>query len=160
MNDKLVQETKDHWRQLRGMTYDLLDAITDADLSKKLPFSESQDVQYQFWCMLGTQESWTSLLVSGVWEDWSCSLDKEDVKQVSLEGIKQHMRTADKQLFEALERDDLLRKFEDGSTPLMNYMILIEHESHHHGQLINSIYAHHLPIPESWEAKWALTREG
>ncbi len=160
MDDSLIEETKDHWRQLRGMTYDLLDAIKDADLSKKLSFPESQDVQYQFWCMLGTQESWTSLLISGVWGDWSCSLDKEDVKQVSVERIKRQMHKGDKQLFEALKGDNLLRKFENGTTPLMNYMILVEHESHHQGQLINSIYAHHLPIPESWEAKWALTREG
>ncbi|MBV7333222.1 hypothetical protein KFU94_34315 [Chloroflexi bacterium TSY] len=48
--------------------------------------------------------------------------------------------------------------FDDGGTPLSNYMRLVEHEAHHQGQLINFIYAHDLPIPFSWVDKWALSR--
>lgn len=51
-----------------------------------------------------------------------------------------------------------VKKFKDGSTPLINYMILVEHEAHHQGQLINFIYACDLPIPKSWAEKWALSR--
>ena len=159
MSDNLTEVTRNHWQQLRGMTYDLLDKITQDDWGKKLPFASSQNLQYQFWCMLATQESWMPLLTTGVWGEFSCSLDKLDADQVSVARIRQHMQEADKQLLEVLGSRDLLRAFEDGSMPLMNYMILVEHESHHQGQLINFIYAHDLPIPESWRAKWALTRD-
>jgi hypothetical protein len=33
---------------------------------------------------------------------------------------------------------------------------MIEHEMHHHGQLINFMFCHHLPIPPSWNEEWAL----
>lgn len=159
MSEQLLQEIKDHWQQLRGMTYDLLDAITDEDLGLRLNFPESQALGYQFWCMLGTQESWMALLRSGEWDTWACSLDTIE-GPVNRETIKAHLQAADQRLFETLEDRDLLAAYPSGSAPLMNYLLLVEHESHHQGQLINFIYAHHLPIPKSWVAKWALTREG
>ena len=42
-------------------------------------------------------------------------------------------------------------------TPLWLYLYLTEHEAHHHGQLINFLYAHDLPIPPGWAEQWALT---
>lgn len=159
MNDTLLGEVKAHWQQLRGMTYDLLDELQEEDLEKRLPFPTSQSLGTQFACMLGTQESWLPLLTRGAWEEWSCSLYEGD-EEISLDTIRQHLQEADEQLFEALESGDLLRRSERGRTGLMYYMILVEHEAHHQGQLINFIYAHDLPIPESWAAKWALSREG
>ncbi len=151
---KLLSETKAHWKQLRGMTYDFLDLIGDEDLDKRLPFKESQPLGYQFWCMIGAQESNIPLITKGKWEGFSCSLDK-----VTKEAVVGHMKQADKLLYKALDEVDLLTKFEDKSTPLLNYMVLVEHESHHQGQIINFIYAHDLPIPKSWEFKWALKKK-
>ena len=158
MNDALLGEVKAHWQQLRGMTYDLLNELKEEDLDKRLPFPASQSLQSQFECMLGTQESWLPLLTKGVWEEWSCSLYELN-GEISIATIKAHLQAADRQLFEALESGDLLRRNERGRSSLMYYMILVEHEAHHQGQLINFIYAHDLPIPESWAAKWALARE-
>lgn len=155
MKDNLLEEIKNHWQQLRRMTYDFLNEIKEEDMKKKLPFPKSQSLGYQFWCMVGAQESNLPLIAQGKWEGFSCSLDKED--KVTKEVIVSHMAQADKKLMETLEQTDLLQKFEDGNTPLMNYMVLVEHESHHQGQIINFIYAHDLPIPKSWEEKWALT---
>lgn len=155
-NISLLNELKNHWKQLRGMTYDLLKVISDSYLKKKLPFPASQSIEYQFNCMIGAQESNIPLITQGVWEGFSCSLTKE--KTINRTIIKKHMQSADNLLYKALERTDLLKKFPDGSTPLLNYMILVEHESHHQGQLINFIYACDLPIPKSWSEKWALTR--
>lgn len=157
MDKRLFQEVKNHWRQLRGMTYDLLDLLKEEDLKMRLPFPESQNILYQFNCMIGAEESNIPLITKGKWEGFSSSLDKEKVK--SLKVIKKHMQEADKILFNALESVDLLQKFEDNSTPLSNYLVLVEHESHHQGQLINFIYALHLPIPQSWKRKWDLTRD-
>ncbi len=153
----LPEELKNHWRQLRGMTYDFLEAIEEGDLEKKLPFPESQTLGYQFWCMVGTQESNLPFIAEGKWKGFACSLDEE--KQVTKETIIAHMKQADESLMKVLEETDLLQKFEDGTTPLMKYMVLVEHESHHQGQIINFIYAHDLPIPKSWEEKWALTKD-
>lgn len=157
MKNSLLKEIQNHWRQLRGMTYDFLKEIKESDLVKKLPFPESQSLSYQFWCMVGAQESNIPLITKGKWEGFACSLDSED--KVTKEVIVTHMEEADEKLLRALQETDLLQKFSDGNTPLMNYMILVEHESHHQGQIINFIYAHNLPIPKSWKEKWALTRD-
>lgn len=156
MNDSLFQEIKAHWLQLRGMTYDLLGELKSEDLDKKLPFPASQDILYQFNCMIGSQESNIPLITKGVWEGFSSSLDNEPQK--TIEVIKTHMQEADNKLFEALQNTDLLSKYSDGGSPIMNYMILVEHEAHHQGQLINFIYACDLPIPKSWADKWALSK--
>ena len=157
MKDNYWEEIKKHWQQLRGMTYDFLSEIKEEDLEKKLPFPESQSLGYQFWCMIGAQESNLPLITKGKWEGFACSLDKVD--QITKKVIVNHMKQADKSLMKALEQTDLLQKFEDNSTPLMNYMILVEHESHHQEQIINFIYAYDLPIPKNWEEKWALTKD-
>lgn len=138
------------------MSHDFLNELKEEDLHKKLPFSESQDILYQFNCMIGAQESNIPLITKGIWEGFSSSLDNEG--QVNIETIKRYMEEADKKLFSALEGVDVLKKFDDGTSPLINYMVLVEHESHHQGQLINFIYALHLPIPKSWADKWALRR--
>ncbi|MFC1647089.1 hypothetical protein ACFL1A_02265 [Patescibacteria group bacterium] len=156
MKHTLLKEVMSHWEQLRGMTYDFLESIRDSDLEKKLPFPESQDLTYQFWCIVGAQESNLPLIAKGKWEGFACSLDGVD--RVTKKIIIAHMKRADVKLFSALKKVDLLQKFSDGSTPLMNHMILVEHESHHQGQLINFIYAHSLPIPKSWEEKWVLKK--
>ena len=69
------------------------------------------------------------------------------------------MEAADGALRAAFEQVDWLRVFADGTTPLAGYYRLVEHEAHHHGQLINLIYANNLPIPASWADSWALTRD-
>ena len=71
----ILGSVRTHWRDLRGRTYDLMDAIGNADLAARLPFDESQDVLYQLRCMLGSQESWRPVLLEGRMRGWACSLD-------------------------------------------------------------------------------------
>ena len=158
MEQTLNQEIKAHWQQLRGRTYDLLDHLSDTDLARRLPFPESQTLGYQFWCMLGAQESWQPLLTKGVWEGFACSLNDLPSEAITVALIKNKMQAADQQLFAALDSGDLLRIFPERGTALAQYLRLAEHEGHHHGQLINFIYALKLPIPASWADEWALTR--
>ena len=158
MNLQIAEIVSSHWIQLRQMTYDLLGALEVGDLFLKLEFKRSQNIGYQFWCMLGAQESWISLIESGEWGGFSCSVNSLEGSAV-IESFRGRMELADEILLRTLETVDLSRKFEDGSTPLSQYFTLVEHESHHQGQLINFIYAHDLPIPNSWEAKWALRRD-
>ena len=155
---ELTKIISNHWNQLRVMTYDLLDVLEVSDLGLKLGFERSQSIGYQFWCMLGAQESWISLIESGKWGGFSCSVSSLEGNTV-IEDFKGQMLLADELLLRTLKSVDISQEFGDGRTPLSNYMNLVEHESHHQGQLINFIYAHDLPIPKSWEAKWALRRE-
>ena len=156
----LSQHLQTHWQQLRGMTYDLLNVLSAQYLTKSLPFATSQDIQYQFFCMLGTQESWLPVLSSGTMESWDCSLTPApEGDALSLADVKAHFEAADQALFAQLAQIDLLHPVGDGNPPLHHYMVLVEHEAHHHGQLINFIYALDLPIPPSWADKWALHRD-
>ena len=161
MTQTVLQSVQTHWRDLRGRSYDLLDVLADADLNARLPFPESQTILYQFYCMLGTQESWAPVLLEGRMRGWDCSLKAASAGEaLPIERVRAAMEAADAALHAAFEQADWLRVFENGATPLAGYYRLVEHESHHHGQLINLIYANNLPIPASWADSWALTRDG
>ncbi len=161
MTQTVLQSVQTHWRDLRGRSYDLLDVLADADLNARLPFPESQNILYQFYCMLGTQESWPPVLLEGRMRGWDCSLKAAPAGEaLPIERVRAAMEAADAALHAAFEQADWLRVFENGATPLAGYYRLVEHESHHHGQLINLIYANNLPIPASWADSWALTRDG
>ncbi len=158
MSADLFEHLTAHWRDLRGRTYDLLDALQSEDLPKRLPFPESQSVYYQFWCMLGTTESFARLIEAGTWQGWNSSLPFEPAG-VALATIKGHLQQSDEALFAALHLHDLTQSYGRGAPPVRHFLRLIEHEAHHHGQLINFIYALNLPIPQSWADEWALSRE-
>ncbi len=160
MTEKILESVKTHWQDIRGRTYDLMEVLEDADLKSRLPFPDSQDVLNQFYCMLGTQESWPPVLLEGSMKGWDCSLtvtSQEELLPVTQ--VRKAMEAADVLLFDALERVDWLSEFQSGTTPLAGYFRLVEHEAHHHGQLINFIYACKFPIPQSWADSWALTRQ-
>ena len=88
-----------HWQDLRRRTYDLMDVLSDSDLTARLPFPESQDVLYQFYCMLGTQESWPPVLREGRMTGWDCSLQSVPPgEEMSIERVREAMLRADAQL--------------------------------------------------------------
>ena len=159
MNPSLPDELTRHWHMLRGRTYDLLDSLTAADLGRKLPFPASQSIGYQFWCMLGSQESWVAFLQNGALEHWSCSLNDTPQADLTPAIIRQRFEAADDRYLSALAASDPLQPYPNGLTPLVVHQMLVEHEAHHHGQLINFIYALDLPIPASWAQQGALSRD-
>jgi uncharacterized damage-inducible protein DinB len=155
----LTDELTRHWSMLRGRTYDLLDVLKQEDLAKKLPFPASQSIGYQFWCMLGSQESWAAFLQNGALEHWSCSLSGVPPAELTLDVFRQRFQAADEHYLSALAVTSLLEPYANSLTPLVVHQMLVEHEAHHHGQLINFIYALDLPIPASLAEQWALRRE-
>ena len=155
----LTDELTRHWSMLRGRTYDLLDVLRQADLAKTLPFPASQSIGYQFWCMLGSQESWVAFLQNGALEHWSCSLSGVPPAELTLDVFRQRFQAADEHYLSALAVTSLLEPYANSLTPLVVHQMLVEHEAHHHGQLINFTYALDLPIPASWAEQWALRRE-
>jgi uncharacterized damage-inducible protein DinB len=155
----LTEELARHWHMLRGRTYDLLDSLSREDLEKRLPFPSSQSLAYQFWCMLGSQESWVAFLRGGSMEDWSCSLSGLPRADLTPALFRERFQAADQAYLSALAEADPLAPYANGLTPLIVHQMLVEHEAHHHGQLINFIYALDLAIPASWAQQWALSRD-
>lgn len=146
MGHSIFGQVKKHWLQLREGSYQFLEGIKEADLDLKLPFPKSQNIRYQFHCMCGAQESNIPLIIEGKWKVYVSSLDS--LGKTDKATIKKHLRAADKKMLTAMTKADFI---------LENYMVLVEHEAHHQGQLINFIYAYRLPIPKSWQEKWALS---
>ena len=161
MTQTILQSVQAHWQELRGRTYDLLDVLADVDLDARLPFPESQNILYQFYCMLGTQESWPPVLLEGRMRDWDCSLKPAPAGEGLPIGRGAHSHGGRRRtLARGIRAGGLATRLQGWSDPLAGYYRLVEHESHHHGQLINLIYANNLPIPASWADSWALTRDG
>lgn len=158
---ELSQHLQEGWKALRGRTYDLLDVLKQEDLEKKLPFSTSQSLYYQLECMIGTTETLGKAIKTGKSQEWHCSLwalPSHTSSSVPLATIRDSFQKSDEFLLATLEAAALLTEQEDHTTPLQTYWTLVEHESHHHGQLIHFIYALDLPIPQSWANRWKLTK--
>jgi hypothetical protein len=145
------------WQDLRRLTYDYLDTLDTAHLSLKLPFPTSQSLGYQFWCMVGAQESYTKKLEHGTWQGFSSSLDQFEVVTPAI--VTQQMKKADEALAQLLTTISPDHQLPNGQYAHEIVFRIIKHESHHHGQLINFMYCFHLPIPPSWQDEWALTYE-
>jgi hypothetical protein len=145
------------WLHVRSMTYDYLDMLDESQLSLKLPFPESQPIGYQFWCMTGAHESYLKELEFGDWQGFSSSMDQ--LEHPTPAAIKANMQQSDRKMAELLRAKDLEAKLDSGKYGYELVQLMIEHEMHHQGQLINLMYCHHLPIPKSWRDKWALSYE-
>lgn len=57
------------------------------------------------------------------------------------------------------ERTDIEDSLANGQPGYEVVMQMIKHEMHHHGQLIKFFYYLGLPIPESWQDEWVLSRD-
>lgn len=152
----LSQMFLQQWQGIRALTYDYLAVLTPPDVPLKLPFPESEDLLYQFWCMIGAHESYVRELQAGSWQGFSCSLDT--LGDYSLEAIERQMREADRAMAEILGKTDLEAGLASGKRGYEVVQRMVEHEMHHHGQLINFMYYGRLPIPKSWHLKWNLSR--
>ncbi|HJT58252.1 MAG TPA: hypothetical protein VJ761_17240 [Ktedonobacteraceae bacterium] len=158
---ELFPHLQEGWRTLRGRTYDLLDVLKQEDVEKKLPFPTSQSLYYQLECMIGTTETLAEAIKTGQPQQWHCSLwsfPSHASSRVPLATIREHFQRSDEFFLATLAEAEVLTKQEDHTSPLQKYWALVQHESHHQGQLINFLYALDLPIPQSWADLWKLTR--
>lgn len=107
--------------------------------------------------MVGAHESYIKKLMTGAWQGFSSSLDS--LENISPSIIKQQMKKSDEALANFLKTADLQKPLQNGQPAYEVLVQMIKHEMHHHGQLINYMYCHHLPIPDSWHGQWALSRD-
>jgi hypothetical protein len=145
------------WQGIRALSYDYLAGLKPSDLALRLPFPESQSLLDQFWCMIGAHESYLRELQAGVWQGFSCSLDA--LNDYTLGAIVSQMRKSDHTMAEVLGEMDLETPLSNGKRGYEVVQRMVEHEMHHHGQLIHFMYYGRLAIPESWHLKWNLSRE-
>lgn len=150
----LSQILLDQWQGIRTLTYDYLAQLSSEQLALRLPFETSQSLGYQFWCMTGAHESYLRKLETGAWQGFACSLDGAGEFTPAL--IEEKMRAGDAHLAGLLAEMDVEQTLANGQPGYEVVMQMIKHEMHHHGQLINFLYCHRLPIPASWQDEWAL----
>jgi len=131
--------------------------LQPSDLALKLPFPEFQSLSYQFFCIVGAHESYLRQLEHGSWQGFSSSVS--GIPNLTPAIIKEHMQRSDAAMADLVKRIDLTQRLTDGSYGYEVVQRMIEHEMHHHGQMINFLFCHQLPIPESWHEKWELERE-
>ena len=143
------------WGDIRQLTYAYLDMLEPSQLDLALPFSESKTIGYQFWCMTGAHESYLRKLEYGAWQGFASSLDQ--FEKVTPEVITQQMKQADQKMERLLNSLDVKTTLNNGQPAYEVVFQMIKHEMHHHGQLINFMFCHHLPIPEAWQEEWALS---
>lgn len=142
------------WQSIRQLTYDYLDLLDPQHLDLRLPFPESQTMGYQFWCMVGAHESYLKKLEHGAWQGFSSSLGQFNNVTPAL--IKQQMQLADTTMVQVLDQVDLAALQANGEPNHAIVFQMIKHEMHHHGQLINFLFCHHLSIPPTWRDEWSL----
>ncbi|MEZ4737049.1 MAG: hypothetical protein R3E79_58975 [Caldilineaceae bacterium] len=145
------------WQQIRQLTYDYLDGLESRHLELRLPFATSQTLGYQFWCMVGAHESYLKALEYGSWQGFASSLDQ--LAEVTPATIKQQMQQADAKLAQLLQTLEINASLSSGQPGYSVVFQMIKHEMHHHGQFINFLFCHQLPIPPSWQEEWALSYE-
>jgi hypothetical protein len=142
------------WQGIRALTYDYLAQLSTEQLALRLPFETSQNLGYQFWCMTGAHESYLAKLETGGWQGFVCSLN--GAGEITPGLIEEKMRAGDASMAGLLAEIDLEQPLANGQPAYEVVMQMIKHEMHHHGQLINFLYCHRLPIPVSWQDEWAL----
>jgi len=150
----LSQILLDQWQGIRALTYDYLAQLSTDQLELRLPFETSQTLGYQFWCMTGAHESYLTKLETGAWQGFACSLD--GAGEITPDLIVERMQAGDTRMAGLLTGMDLEQPLANGQPAYEVVMQMIKHEMHHHGQLINFLYCHRLPIPASWQDEWAL----
>ena len=140
---------QEHLKAIFAMHQDLAETLPDEAFSEKLSVP-SNTVGAQFWCIIGTRESFARAIAAGAWSGWNCSMAGEDAAKK--EKVTEKLQQAAQQLHEALS-DVEWNEARDGML-----LDLLEHEAQHQGQLIRYVYGLKHKFPDSLASRWALAQ--
>jgi uncharacterized damage-inducible protein DinB len=148
------------WKVTRGLTYDLLDALSEQDLlftpGEKLgPFWK------QFRHVGSCQECYLEALKESKVE--FKYEDKGYVGGASRSKLKKYLKRLDKKLFKEIEdfsESDWTKGIfwsEDYKPTVYEHLMnLVQHETLHHGEWIVYVFLGGFKFPESWGTIWGL----
>ena len=154
--DEIVQAHRD----TRQMTFDLLEALSAAQLSAPLPRPDLDTFGKHFQELGDTQESYALAIDSGA-VDISTIRTEIDYEMVgSKERLRQYLEAKDRQMYDLLayRSGDETVRWDDGEaiTLVEHLSRMIRHELFHQGQFAAYAYLLKIPFPKSWVDTWVL----
>lgn len=142
----------------RQLTYDLLNSLSEEDLTRKWPRPGLDSFAKQFQELAAVQRAFTGALSSGVM-DFSAVPDVHGFTDTGdREALLKALREADRQMEQSLlETVKSSVRWDDIEIPAEGHLTnLISHEVFHQGQMLMMLYIFGLPVPESWATNWAV----
>lgn len=148
------------WEITRGLTYDLLDSLTQKDLL----FTPGKGLG-PFWKQIrhmgSCQECYFEALRTGKVE--FNYKDKSYAGGVSKSQLKGYLQNLDKELFKKLESfsesdwEKTIFWSKQYQPPVYEHLMnLVQHETLHHGEWVVYVTLKGLKFPESWKVVWGL----
>ena len=140
---------QEHLAAIFAAHQDLAETLPEEAFSQKLSVP-SNTVGAQFWCLIGTRESFARAIAAGAWSGWNCSMSGEDA--ANKQTVAEKLHQAAQQLHEALSGIE----WNDARVGML--LDLLEHEAQHQGQLIRYVYGLKHKFPDSLASRWALAQ--
>ena len=127
MRDRVIE----HLNAIFAMHQDLAASLPEEAFTQKLPVP-SNTIGGQFWCLIGTRESFARALREDSWQGWNCSMSSQDAQ--NKQKVSDALTQGALQVGEPLSSIDWT-DYRDGAL-----LDLLEHEAQHQGQLIRYVY--------------------
>ena len=143
------ESVQEHLEAIFAMHQDLAETLPDEAFSQKLSVP-SNTVGAQFWCLIGTRESFARAIAAGTWSGWNCSMAGEDTTKK--QKVAEKLQQAAQQIHAALSNVE----WNDARDGML--LDLLEHEAQHQGQLIRYVYGLKHKFPDSLASRWALAQ--
>lgn len=151
------------WKFVRSETLELLDALTDEQLSFQPEGPAWQPLYYQFGCVARTQLIYAEAIKVRKMDFALFSSDKfpgkhDNKTRGSLAELLDQAETAWQQaLAQLVGQQDGIVAWPDGDVSVAEHVArLAEHERLHHGQLISYFTLAGFELPKKFKNNWAL----
>lgn len=145
LHEQLVKRLK----RSQSLLCDLLDALNNDYLAKKLPNLPSNTIGQQYWCIIGARTSYIKAARAKKWEGFECCLDYKQAHS------QNEVLTTLKSTYKEIE--NYLATHQSIDEKSIDFLLdLLEHEIQHHGQLIRYIYASKIAMPTIWKDRYSL----
>jgi hypothetical protein len=147
-------------RETRQMTFDLLEALSAAQLSAPLPRPDLDTFGKHFQELGDTQESYALAIDSGTIDFSTIRTEIDYDLVVSKERLRQFLEAKDQQIDALLagrSGDEMIRWDDGEAITLVEHLSrMIRHELFHQGQFAAYAYLLKVPFPKTWVNTWVL----
>ena len=145
-----LQEIDAEFQAMRGLTLDLLNACSEADLASALP--QCGPVWKQFRHIAGVHEDYLSAIETGqINFDGSCRSYGGDDSRSALQAYFHALSERHGRVLSQASTSREIDWFDERISLGAHLMRLISHETLHHGQLILLWRTRSVQMPSSWQ---------